>query len=462
MTRIPYSAWLPIALAGFCSTMIGLGIGRFSYVPLLPLLIDSHWATPASAAQFAAANLIGYLVGAVLAHPLSQRLGVPRSVRGALVLVLLSLLGCGLYSGWLWVWAWRFLAGAAGGVVMILSVPHVMARVPPGLRGRTAGIVFSGIGVGIVMSGFVVPALGAHYIDAAWFGMAGFVAIGMVVAWPGFSERSLSIRFEAAGWNSGSANAMKTDAGKVSAAEENGTKVDAGKVSAMEAGGTNPDATETNHTEADAPHAIAPDASPPGKVGPVPRGAFLALLLAYALDAIGYLPHTVFWVEYLVHGLGQPIGLAGAFWALFGIGAALGPLFTGYAADRFGFRRSLVAVFTLKAIAIALPLMSTSLPALFASSFFVGALTPGLVVVVSGRLIEIVGTAGHLRSWALLTFVYAVLQAAGGYALASLYGALHSFTVLFVIGAGALALSAMISVVGARLATPTEAVPARS
>jgi hypothetical protein len=80
---------------------------------------------------------------------------------------------------------------------------------------------------------------------------------------------------------------------------------------------------------------------------------------------------------------------------------------------------------------------------------------------VSGRLIEIVGTAGHLRSWALLTFVYAVLQAAGGYAMAALYGALHSFTVLFAIGAGALALSAMISVVGARLAPPTEGAPAR-
>ncbi|MDB5823454.1 MAG: transporter [Herminiimonas sp.] len=426
MTKIPLSAWLPIALAGFCSTMIGLGIGRFSYVPLMPLLIDSHWATPAAAAQFAAANLIGYLVGAVLAHPLSKRFGVSRSVRGAMLVVLFGLAGCGLYNGWAWVWVWRFLAGAAGGAVMILSVPHVMARVPPGLRGRTAGIVFSGIGVGIVLSGFAVPALGARHLDAAWYGLAGFVALGMLVAWPGFSDRSGSLPYKAA---------APLHAGDGHSASPNTSTVDA--------------------------TSAARNAIPIEKTGPVPRGAFLALLLAYALDAIGYLPHTVFWVEYLVHGLGQRIELAGAFWALFGIGAALGPLFTGYAADRFGFRRSLVAVFSLKAIAIALPLMSTSLPALFASSFFVGALTPGLVVVVSGRLIEIVGTAGHLRSWALLTFVYAVLQAVGGYAMAALYGALHSFTVLFVIGAGALALSAIISVVGARLATPTGAATAR-
>ena len=418
MTKIPFSGWLPIALAGLCSTMIGLGIGRFSYVPLLPLLIDSHWATPAAAAQYAAANLIGYLAGSLSAHALSQRFGVPRSVRGALLVVLLSLLACGLYSGWLWVWTWRFLAGAAGGALMILSAPYVMARVPPSMRGRTAGMVFSGIGVGIVLSGFVVPALGVRHLDAAWYGLAGFVALGMLVAWPRFTEHSKPIPFATA------------------------------------AAAAAPDAAASSSASANASQANTPGASREHKGALVPRGALLALLLAYALDGIGYLPHTVFWVEYLVHGLGQPIAMAGAFWALFGIGAALGPLFTGYAADRFGFRHSLVAVFALKAMAVALPLMSNSLPALFASSFFVGALTPGLVAVVSGRLIEIVGPASHQRSWALLTFVYAILQAAGGYAMASLYGALHSFPVLFATGAGALALSAMISVVGARMARP--------
>ena len=187
---------------------------------------------------------------------------------------------------------------------------------------------------------------------------------------------------------------------------------------------------------------------PSGKQSFLPRGALLALLCAYVLDAIGYLPHTVFWVEYLVHGLGKPLSTGGAFWAVFGAGAALGPLLAGHAADRFGFQRTLVACFACKAVAVALPLFSTTMPALFLSSFAVGALTPGMVAVASGRVVEIAGPAAHQRNWAMMTFVYALLQALGGYAMAAVYGATHSFVLLFSVAAGALVLSAIIAGIG--------------
>jgi hypothetical protein len=46
----------------------------------------------------------------------------------------------------------------------------------------------------------------------------------------------------------------------------------------------------------------------------------LALVCSYALDAVGYLPHTVL-VEYFVHGLGKPLSIGDVFWELFGAGA---------------------------------------------------------------------------------------------------------------------------------------------
>jgi hypothetical protein len=123
-------------------------------------------------------------------------------------------------------------------------------------------------------------------------------------------------------------------------------------------------------------------------------------------------------------------------------------LLSGWAADRIGFRMTVVSCMGLKAAAVALPLLSTSMPALFASSFLVGALTPGLVAVASGRVVEIVGPGAHQRNWAMMTFLYAVVQALGGYAMAALYGALHSFNLLFIVGASALGMAALIASLG--------------
>nr|WP_314627190.1 YbfB/YjiJ family MFS transporter [uncultured Noviherbaspirillum sp.] len=385
--RLPFP-WWSLALAGLCANLIGIGIGRFAYVPLLPVIIDAGWATPAGAAQLAAANLIGYLLGALAAHPLAVRLGAPVAIRGAMLALLLSLVACAFQPALAWLWVWRCLAGAAGGLVIILAAPHVLSQVEPRVRGRAVGLVFSGIGLGVVFSGFAVPAFGARHLQAAWLALAACAAIAIVYAWPKFASE------------------------------------------------------------------VKPRmAAPPGPL--LPRGAMLALLCAYPLDAIGYLPHTVFWVEYLVHGLSLPMSVGGAFWAVFGAGAAIGPLLTGMVADRLGFRMTVIGCLALKAVAVALPLVSTSTTALFISSFMVGALTPGLVAVASGRALEIVGPGAHQRNWAMMTFLYALMQALGGYAMAALYGALHSFDLLFAIGASVLLLAAAIAAVGGR--TPVAA-----
>ncbi len=389
-TRTP-ARWWPLAFAGLCASLVGLGIGRFAYVPLLPLMIDSGWTSAAGAAQIAAANLLGYLLGGASAHRLALWLGAARVIRAAMLSVVISLVACSVDLGLSWLWGWRLLAGAAGGVLMILAAPFLMRQVPVAARGKAIGIVFAGIGIGVVVSGMAVPAIGAAHLRQVWLVLAAVTALATAFAWPRF---------------------------KVSAADQQAASASA--ASSASAG------TAQRQTF-------------------LPRGALLALLCAYVLDAIGYLPHTVFWVEYLVHGLGKPLSVGGAFWAVFGAGAALGPLLSGYAADRFGFKRTLVACFACKAAAVALPLVSTAMPALFLSSFAVGALTPGMVAVASGRVIEIAGPAAHQRNWAMMTFVYALLQALGGYAMAAVYGATHSFTLLFSVAAGALVVSAVIA-----------------
>lgn len=383
--------WLTLAVAGLCASLIGLGIGRFAYVPLLPLMIDSGWTSAAGAAQVAAANLVGYLIGSASAHRLALWRGPAPVIRAAMLAVVVSLLACSVQYGIGWLWAWRMVAGAAGGMLMILAAPYLMRQVPVATRGKAIGIVFAGIGFGIVLSGLLVPMLGAANLRFAWLLLAALAGIALLFAWPRFAE--------------------------------------AGRAT---------------------PTPAATAVAAPIRQTLLPRGPLLALLCAYVLDAVGYLPHTVFWVEYLVHDLGKPLAIGGAFWAVFGAGAIVGPLLSGMAADRFGFRRTLVACFACKAAAVALPLVSTSMPALFISSFAVGALTPGMVAVASGRVVEIAGPAAHQRNWAMMTFIYALVQASAGYAMAAVYGATHSFTLLFSVAAGALVLAACIATQGQR------------
>lgn len=77
----------------------------------------------------------------------------------------------------------------------------------------------------------------------------------------------------------------------------------------------------------DAPvYVNATNADEQSKPLPVDRRVALVLILAaYTLNAIGYLPHTLFWVDYIVRELKMPLTTGGFFWAVFGFGAAIGP-----------------------------------------------------------------------------------------------------------------------------------------
>src|SRR5258707_15311914 len=56
-------AW-QFAAAGLCASLVGLGLARFAYTPLIPALIAAKWFSPPDAVYLGAANLAGYLAGA--------------------------------------------------------------------------------------------------------------------------------------------------------------------------------------------------------------------------------------------------------------------------------------------------------------------------------------------------------------------------------------------------------------
>lgn len=174
-------------LAGLCGSLVGIGLARFAYTPLLPALITAGWFTSSQAAYLGAANLAGYLAGALCARPLTRRAAAATLLRAMMALATAAFFACSVPVSFWWFFTWRAAAGVAGGALMVLAAPTVLPRVPPGRRGLAGGAIFTGVGLGIAASGTLVPLLLRHGLTPTWIGLGVLSLVLTAVAsggWP--------------------------------------------------------------------------------------------------------------------------------------------------------------------------------------------------------------------------------------------------------------------------------------
>src|SRR4051812_7389213 len=170
-------------IAALCANLVGIGIARFGYTPLLPAVIAAGWFSPSAAAYLGAANLAGYLAGALGARALAARFGAVAAWRGAMLLPCASLFACAFPISFAWFFAWRFLSGGTGGVLMALAAPTVIAAIPPGRRGIAGGAIFTGVGIGIAASGTLIPLLIRWGLVETWIGLGAVALILTAICW---------------------------------------------------------------------------------------------------------------------------------------------------------------------------------------------------------------------------------------------------------------------------------------
>ena len=65
---------------------VGIGLARFAYTPLLPAIISAGWFPPDQAAYLGAANLAGYLAGALMGHRLARHTSTRTAARALMLL----------------------------------------------------------------------------------------------------------------------------------------------------------------------------------------------------------------------------------------------------------------------------------------------------------------------------------------------------------------------------------------
>src|SRR5438046_10399983 len=137
---------LRATMAALSANLVGIGLARFGYTPLIPALIAAGWFAPSAAVYLGAANLAGYLAGAIGARAIATRAGTPALLRGSMLATAASLLACALPLGFAVFFVWRFLSGRTGGVLVALASPSVMPGIPPRRRGRAGGALSTGLG----------------------------------------------------------------------------------------------------------------------------------------------------------------------------------------------------------------------------------------------------------------------------------------------------------------------------
>jgi predicted MFS family arabinose efflux permease len=174
------------ALACMLTLAAALGIGRFAFTPLLPLMLHGGGLDLRHGSWLASLNYAGYFVGAMGCAAL--RFAPARVVRAGLVATALLTVVMGLtQSFWLWAIV-RFVAGAVSAATFVFASQWGLRRLTQLGAHAWSGVIYTGPGVGIVATGLLVSAAGGFGARAGWIGFGVVCALIVAIVWPVFVE----------------------------------------------------------------------------------------------------------------------------------------------------------------------------------------------------------------------------------------------------------------------------------
>ena len=319
---VAHRPW-PIALAGLVALAVAMGLGRFAFTPLLPMMLHDGVVDLPTASWLASANYLGYMLGAILCtlqpwlwarFPRLPALAYSSLVRGGLVATGVLTLA----MGWQFAPVWpllRFAAGVTSAVVFVFTSGWCLSRLASMGVPRMGGLIYVGPGAGIVVSGLFASGMVAWHWTAAtgWliFGVLAFVLTACV--WHtlrGGDERLIALASRTAGAQG---------------------------------------AAPANHGHAE-----------------------MALLtLAYGLAGFGYIITATF-LPVIARAALPGSAWLDMFWPIFGLGVMVGAVLATRMPSGKDFRLLLAGCYVLQALGIAASLWSPSLPGFAIGSLMLG------------------------------------------------------------------------------------------
>lgn len=297
-----------VYFAGICSIIVSVGVARFSYSLLLPIMQNDTGLTESGGGWLATANYMGYMLGVLLAaslHNLNHKYHLHR-----LYLILSVVTSAAMVMTTdIVMWAvFRFIAGICASGGMIIASGLILKWLVKNKHPAELGIHFSGVGLSIIVTSLLVEVMLSIAADwqQQWLALALMAAIIAIPAWL---------------W--------------------------------------------MPHPSADSQAGIIVKDNPPDKT-------FKSIMmLAYFCAGYGYVVSSTFIVD-IVEGVEGLEGQGGFAFILIGLAATPAALIWDRIARNIGYLKALLAAYILQTVGIILPVINDTLPIIILSALLFG------------------------------------------------------------------------------------------
>ena len=307
-----------ILFGGILLLVVAMGISRFAFTPLLPFMRVDEGLSFQEGGWLASSNYIGYFVGALGAGFIYRR--KKGFLLSNILLNVLSIISMGLTQSFTFWLILRFIAGVTSGFIFVLTSSIIMDYLAKHLLTRWSGYVFSGIGIGIAISGLFVPFIEARFLwEGTWISL-GLMSTTLIIV-------TLLL------WR----HIVVQDSERVA---------------------------KTADTT-------------------IWRGFMPWLIMAYGLEGLGYIITGTFLVD-IVYNIENLRSYASYAWVVVGIAAIPSAPFWMAMMSRFKPVHVMVVAYLLQVFGIALPVLSQTVWSILLSAFLYGCTFVGIVTLSTG------------------------------------------------------------------------------
>ena len=378
MKAIHYG-WVIVGV-GVLVKMTGLGFGRFAYPMLLPNMRASLSFNYSEMGLLSGAIMLGYLLFSLIGGMLATRFGPKRIVIASLLCGALSMFFISRLSGFssLLLFSFAMGAGAAGSHISITTLPMVWFE--ERRLGRAVGVVTGGTGLGIIVTGLLLPYLLLHLGKEAWRQCWFLLAL---------------ITFSVAVF------------GRILLKEK------PGPTTFLAPG---PDGEKK-------PHLFKRESD---------ELTLKAIFIIYFIFGFSYNIYATYFVAYMIEEIRLTVKTAGDIWAIFGWMCTGSGLLWGYFSDRLGRRKALLWNNGIISLSVLLPLLLHQTFFMGFSAFLFGGTFLGTVTVVAASVGDRIGEK-RASVYGLVTLIHGIGQFLGTISGGYLKDATGSFQLTLIV-----------------------------